>query len=94
MLHQIQRGCGRYLTRELGLNRPASALQPGVSALILHNSMIQIRTRPQRPAKSGEGVVEGDRLEVAAAEDIEQLAETVGDGGQVGVANHDLLGLK
>ena len=56
--------------------------------------MIQIRTRPQRPAKSGEGVVEGDRLEVAAAEDIEQLAETVGDGGQVGVANHDLLGLK
>jgi hypothetical protein len=50
--------------------------------------------RPRRPAKSGVDVVEGDRLQVAAADDIEQLAETVGDGGQVGVANHDLLGLK
>src|SRR5271166_5992144 len=68
---------------QLGIGQ--SSLTPGVTA---H------QRPPTSPAKSGEDVVEGDRLEVAAADDIEQLAETVGDGGQVGVANHDLLGLK
>ncbi len=44
--------------------------------------------------KLAEDVVEGDGLQVAAVDDVEQLGVAVGDGGQVGVGDHDLLGLK
>ena len=33
-------------------------------------------------------------MQVAAVDDVEQLGVAVGDGGQVGVGDHDLLGLK
>ena len=41
-----------------------------------------------------EDVVEGHGLQVVAVDDVEQLGVAVGDGGQVGVGDHDLLGLK
>src|ERR1700752_2959057 len=41
-----------------------------------------------------EDVVEGRGLQVVAVDDVEQLGVAVGDGGQVGVGDHDLLGLK
>ena len=75
-------------------NSSPSSVGPGAAGPGQVGGGLHTSARRQRPAKSGEDVVEGDRLEVAAADDIEQLAETVGDGGQVGVANHDLLGLK
>ena len=42
----------------------------------------------------GEDVVEGDGLQVAAVDEVDQLGVAVGDGGQVGVGEHDLLWLK
>jgi len=41
-----------------------------------------------------EDVVEGHGLQVAALDDVDQLGVAVGDGGQVGVDEHDLLRLK
>ena len=43
---------------------------------------------------SAEDVVEGRGLQVAVVDDVDQLGVAVGDGRQVGVGDHDLLGLK
>ena len=49
---------------------------------------------PGQDPKLAEDVVEGHGLQVAAVDDVEQLGVAVADGGQVGVGDHDLLGLK
>src|SRR5262249_42103489 len=43
---------------------------------------------------SAEDVVERDRLQIAASDDVEQLRVGVRDGWPVGVGQHDLLALK
>src|SRR5437764_10319602 len=45
-------------------------------------------------SESAENVMERDGLQAAAVDEVEQLRIAVGDGGQVGVGNHNLLGLK
>ena len=47
---------------------------------------------PGRGPKLAEHVVEGHGLQVAVVDDVEQLGVAVGDGGQVGVGDHDLFG--